>query len=186
MDSNTAKSRCPPGLSTRVTHTRNGAPACRQNLDALQSLVDRPPTTRYGSRCTADMRGWLQCFHAISNWHCTALAYSRTSDATNTRLSRIFLFGLADENDTAVVLRECGVDLDRLRADLSDFVDKDLFPTDRPGGSKDYRAFPAGGAAGGNPGSVLRAHQGGGGGGHRCPGWRARQPCRLFPANCGV
>jgi ATP-dependent Clp protease ATP-binding subunit ClpA len=46
------------------------------------------------------------------------------------------LFGLADDNDTAVVLRECGVDLDRLRADLRDFVDKDLFPTDRPGDPK--------------------------------------------------
>ena len=34
------------------------------------------------------------------------------------------------------MLRECGVDLDRLRADLSDFVDKDLFPTDRPGDPK--------------------------------------------------
>src|ERR1700759_3845916 len=36
------------------------------------------------------------------------------------------LLGLADDTDAATVLRACGVDLDKLRSDLSEFLDKDL------------------------------------------------------------
>ncbi len=44
------------------------------------------------------------------------------------------LLGLADDTDAATVLRACGVDLDKLRTDLSEFLDKDLsgLATDRP------------------------------------------------------
>ncbi len=43
------------------------------------------------------------------------------------------LLGLADDSDAATVLRACGVDLDKLRADLTEFLDKDLsgLTTDR-------------------------------------------------------
>src|SRR6202789_3175451 len=43
------------------------------------------------------------------------------------------LLGLADDADAATVLRACGVDLDKLRADLTEFLDKDLsgLTTDR-------------------------------------------------------
>ena len=48
------------------------------------------------------------------------------------------LLGLADDSDAAAVLKACGVDLDKLRADLNDFLDKDLagLATDRPGDPK--------------------------------------------------
>ena len=36
------------------------------------------------------------------------------------------LLGLADDSDAATVLRACGVDLDKLRHDLTEFLDKDL------------------------------------------------------------
>ncbi len=44
------------------------------------------------------------------------------------------LLGLSDDTDAATVLRACGVDLDKLRTDLSEFLDKDLagLATDRP------------------------------------------------------
>ena len=43
------------------------------------------------------------------------------------------LLGLADDSDAATVLRACGVDLDKLRHDLTEFLDKDLsgLTTDR-------------------------------------------------------
>jgi ATP-dependent Clp protease ATP-binding subunit ClpA len=43
------------------------------------------------------------------------------------------LLGLTDDNDAATVLRACGVDLDKLRTDLTEFLDKDLsgLTTDR-------------------------------------------------------
>jgi ATP-dependent Clp protease ATP-binding subunit ClpA len=43
------------------------------------------------------------------------------------------LLGLADDTDGATVLRACGVDLDKLRQDLTEFLDKDLsgLTTDR-------------------------------------------------------
>jgi ATP-dependent Clp protease ATP-binding subunit ClpA len=43
------------------------------------------------------------------------------------------LLGLADDTDAATVLRACGVDLDKLRTDLTEFLDKDLsgLTTDR-------------------------------------------------------
>jgi ATP-dependent Clp protease ATP-binding subunit ClpA len=43
------------------------------------------------------------------------------------------LLGLTDDTDAATVLRACGVDLDKLRADLTEFLDKDLsgLTTDR-------------------------------------------------------
>ncbi len=53
------------------------------------------------------------------------------------------LLGLADDTDAATVLRACGVDLDKLRADLSEFLDKDLagLATDRPGDPKPTAGF---------------------------------------------
>jgi len=45
------------------------------------------------------------------------------------------LLGLCDDTDAATVLRACGVDLEKLRSDLSEFLDKDLagLATDRAG-----------------------------------------------------
>ena len=53
------------------------------------------------------------------------------------------LLGLADDSDAAGVLRACGVDLDRLRRELADFLDKDLsgLATDRPGEPKPTAGF---------------------------------------------
>ena len=53
------------------------------------------------------------------------------------------LLGLADDTDAATVLRACGVDLDKLRSDLSEFLDKDLagLATDRPGDPKPTAGF---------------------------------------------
>jgi ATP-dependent Clp protease ATP-binding subunit ClpA len=53
------------------------------------------------------------------------------------------LLGLADDNDAATVLRACGVDLDKLRGDLGEFLDKDLsgLATDRPGDPKPTAGF---------------------------------------------
>jgi ATP-dependent Clp protease ATP-binding subunit ClpA len=53
------------------------------------------------------------------------------------------LLGLADDNDAATVLRACGVDLDKLRSDLGEFLDKDLagLATDRPGDPKPTAGF---------------------------------------------
>jgi len=53
------------------------------------------------------------------------------------------LLGLADDTDAAAVLRACGVDLDKLRSDLTEFLDKDLagLATDRPGDPKPTAGF---------------------------------------------
>ena len=53
------------------------------------------------------------------------------------------LLGLTDDSDAATVLRACGVDLDKLRADLTEFLDKDLagLATDRPGDPKPTAGF---------------------------------------------
>jgi ATP-dependent Clp protease ATP-binding subunit ClpA len=53
------------------------------------------------------------------------------------------LLGLADDTDAATVLRACGVDLDKLRSDLGEFLDKDLagLATDRPGDPKPTAGF---------------------------------------------
>jgi ATP-dependent Clp protease ATP-binding subunit ClpA len=53
------------------------------------------------------------------------------------------LLGLTDDSDAATVLRACGVDLDKLRGDLTDFLDKDLagLATDRPGDPKPTAGF---------------------------------------------
>jgi ATP-dependent Clp protease ATP-binding subunit ClpA len=53
------------------------------------------------------------------------------------------LLGLADDTDAASVLRACGVDLDKLRGDLSEFLDKDLagLATDRAGDPKPTAGF---------------------------------------------
>ncbi len=53
------------------------------------------------------------------------------------------LLGLADDTDAATVLRACGVDLDKLRTDLTEFLDKDLagLATDRPGEPKPTAGF---------------------------------------------
>ncbi len=53
------------------------------------------------------------------------------------------LLGLADDTDASAVLKACGVDLDKLRTDLSEFLDKDLagLATDRPGDPKPTAGF---------------------------------------------
>ncbi len=53
------------------------------------------------------------------------------------------LLGLADDSDAATVLRACGVDLDKLRADLTEFLDKELsgLATERPGDPKPTAGF---------------------------------------------
>ena len=53
------------------------------------------------------------------------------------------LLGLVDDTDAATVLRACGVDLEKLRQDLTEFLDKDLsgLATDRPGDPKPTAGF---------------------------------------------
>ncbi|MFN6954192.1 MAG: AAA family ATPase, partial [Acetobacteraceae bacterium] len=53
------------------------------------------------------------------------------------------LLALADDSDAATVLRACGVDLDRLKKDLSEFLDKDLagLVSDRGGDPKPTAGF---------------------------------------------
>ena len=53
------------------------------------------------------------------------------------------LLALADDTDAATVLRACGVDLDKLRQDLAEFLDKDLsgLATDRAGEPKPTAGF---------------------------------------------
>ena len=53
------------------------------------------------------------------------------------------LLGLIDDQDAAAVLRACGVDVDKLRTDLSEFLDKDLagLATDRQGDPKPTAGF---------------------------------------------
>ena len=53
------------------------------------------------------------------------------------------LLGLTDDTDAATVLKACGLDLDKLRTDLGDFLDKDLagLATDRPGDPKPTAGF---------------------------------------------
>ncbi len=53
------------------------------------------------------------------------------------------LLGLADDSDAATVLRACGVDLDKLRQDLIEFLDKDLsgLATDRAAEPKPTAGF---------------------------------------------
>src|ERR1700723_778027 len=53
------------------------------------------------------------------------------------------LLGLTDDADAATVLKACGLDLDKLRTDLGEFLDKDLagLATDRPGEPKPTAGF---------------------------------------------
>jgi ATP-dependent Clp protease ATP-binding subunit ClpA len=53
------------------------------------------------------------------------------------------LLGLVEDTDAATVLKACGVDLEKLRADLTEFLDKDLagLATDRPGDPKPTAGF---------------------------------------------
>ena len=53
------------------------------------------------------------------------------------------LLGLIDDTDAATVLRACGVDIDKIRADLTDFLDKDLagLATERSGEPKPTAGF---------------------------------------------
>ena len=53
------------------------------------------------------------------------------------------LLGLADDADAATVLKACGLDLEKLRTDLGEFLDKDLagLATDRPGDPKPTAGF---------------------------------------------
>ncbi|MGI4946093.1 MAG: Clp protease N-terminal domain-containing protein, partial [Janthinobacterium lividum] len=56
------------------------------------------------------------------------------------------LLGLADDSDAATVLRACGVDLDKLRSDLTEFLEKDLsgLVTDRTTDPKPTAGFQRG------------------------------------------
>ena len=53
------------------------------------------------------------------------------------------LLALADDQDAATVLRACGVDLDKLKRDLTEFLDKDLagLVTERGGDPKPTAGF---------------------------------------------
>jgi ATP-dependent Clp protease ATP-binding subunit ClpA len=53
------------------------------------------------------------------------------------------LLALTEDADAATVLRACGLDLEKLRADLCEFLDKDLagLATDRPGDPKPTAGF---------------------------------------------
>ena len=53
------------------------------------------------------------------------------------------LLGLVEDTDAATVLRACGVDLDKLRTDLTEFLDKDLhgLASDRPAEPKPTAGF---------------------------------------------
>src|SRR6202142_1917288 len=53
------------------------------------------------------------------------------------------LLGLADDSDAATVLRACGVDIDKIKKDLTEFLDKDLagLATDRAGDPKPTAGF---------------------------------------------
>ncbi len=53
------------------------------------------------------------------------------------------LLGLVDDTDAATVLRACGVDLDKLRTDLTEFLDKDLhgLASERPADPKPTAGF---------------------------------------------
>src|SRR5476649_2364022 len=53
------------------------------------------------------------------------------------------LRGLVDDSDAVTVLRACGIDIDKLRTELTEFLDKDLagLATDRPGDPKPTAGF---------------------------------------------
>ncbi len=53
------------------------------------------------------------------------------------------LLGLTNDADAATVLKACGLDLEKLRTDLGEFLDKDLagLATDRPGDPKPTAGF---------------------------------------------
>jgi len=71
-----------------------------------------------------------------------ALSYASERKHEYATLEHLLL-GLAEDSDAATVLRACGVDLDRLRNDLTEFLDKDLagLATDRPGDPKPTAGF---------------------------------------------
>ncbi len=66
------------------------------------------------------------------------------------------LLGLADDTDAATVLRACGVDLDKLRSDLTEFLDKDL-PAWPPTGRATRSRPPASSAWCSAPPSTCRS-----------------------------
>ncbi|WP_207436495.1 Clp protease N-terminal domain-containing protein, partial [Sabulibacter ruber] len=53
------------------------------------------------------------------------------------------LLALTEDSDATAVLRACGVDLDRLRAELSDYLDNELanLITNRPDDAKPTAGF---------------------------------------------
>jgi ATP-dependent Clp protease ATP-binding subunit ClpA len=53
------------------------------------------------------------------------------------------LLGLADDPDASLVLKACGIDLDKLHRDLGEFLDKDLagLAVDQPGDPKPTAGF---------------------------------------------
>ncbi len=71
-----------------------------------------------------------------------ALSYASERKHEYATLEHLLL-GLVEDSDAATVLRACGVDLERLRNDLVEFLDKDLagLATDRPGDPKPTAGF---------------------------------------------
>jgi ATP-dependent Clp protease ATP-binding subunit ClpA len=80
---------------------------------------------REGARSTMLSRNLEQTLHR-------ALSFASERRHEYATLEHLLL-GLTDDTDAATVLRACGVDLDKLRADLTEFLDKDLsgLTTDR-------------------------------------------------------
>ena len=97
------------------------------------------------------------------------------------------LLALTDDQDAAAVLRACGVDLDKLRRDLIEFLDNDLAGLDdRPRrGREADRRLPARGAARRDPCAVLRPRRGDRRQRAGRAVLRAREPRGLFPAGAG-
>ena len=112
---------------------------------------------------------------------------SPANAGTNMRRWSTCCWAMADDNDAATVLRACGVDLDKLRSDLGEFLDKDLagLATDRAGRAEADRRLPARGAARRDPRAVLRPRRSDRR--QRAGGavLRAREPRRLVPADAG-
>src|SRR3978361_244657 len=56
------------------------------------------------------------------------------------------LLGLVEDSDAVTVLRACGVDIEKIKRDLTEFLDKDLagLATDRTGDPKPTAGLPRG------------------------------------------
>ena len=63
---------------------------------------------------------------ATSNKPCIARSRSPMSGATNMRRSSISCWRSIDDQDAAAVMRACNVDLEQLKANLTDYIDTEL------------------------------------------------------------